>query len=70
MTPTTSFTLTRRHDSVVLETGVVGYVKALLSIEKYPNVDVIIHEDGTDWVEKNRKSMADYDITQGGWAWL
>ena len=70
MTPATTFTLTRRHDNVVLETGVLGYINALIGIEKYPHVDVIIHEDGTDWMEENRKSMANYDNTQGGWAWI
>lgn len=70
MTPTTNFTLTRRHDNVVLETGVVGYISALKNLESYPNVDVIIHEDGTDWVAEQTKKMESYDINQGGWAWL
>lgn len=70
MTPTTSFTLTRRHDNVVLETGVVGYLAALQHIDAYPHVDVIIHEDGTDWMVEQAKKMETYDINQGGWAWL
>lgn len=70
MTPTTSFTLTRRHDNVVLESGVVGYITALKNTEAYPHVDVIIHEDGTDWMVEQAKKMETYEINQGGWAWL
>lgn len=69
MTPRTSFTLTRRHDNEVLETGVVGYLAALKNVESYPNIDVIIHEDGTDWMSEKKK-IESYDITQGGWGWL
>lgn len=66
----TAYTLTRRHDNVVLETGVAGYLTALTRTEAYPNVDVIIHEDGTDWMDEKRKHAAEYDITQGGWAFI
>lgn len=65
-----TYTLTRRHDNVVLETGVVGYLNALTKTEAYPNVDVIIHEDGTDWMEQKRETSSQYDITQGGWAFI
>lgn len=66
----TRFTLTRRHDNVTLETGVEGYLNALTRTEAYPNVDVMIHPDGTCWMEEKRKQAGQYDITQGGWAWL
>lgn len=67
---TTRYTLTRRHDNHVLHTGIDGYMTALGLTERYPNVDVIIHPDGTDWMEEKRRQAGEYDITQGGWAWL
>lgn len=63
-----AYTLTRRHDSVVLETGVVGYLAAITRTEAYPNVDVIVHEDGTDWMEEKRKQGP--NNTQHEWAYL
>lgn len=65
-----AYTLTRRHDNKILETGIDGYMNALLHTENYQNVDVIIHEDGTDWMEEKRRTANEYDITQGGWAYL
>lgn len=65
-----TYTLTRRHDNVTLETGISGYLNAITKTEAYPNVDVIIHEDGTDWMEEKRKIAGEYDITQGGFAYL
>lgn len=64
------YTLTRRHDNAVLETGVEGYLNAITRSEKYRNVDVMIHEDGTDWMEEKRKTASAYDYTQGGWAYV
>ena len=65
-----AYTLTRRHDNVILKTGVESYMSALLMCDQYPNVDVIIHPDGTDWMEEKQKTAHEYDITQGGWAFL
>lgn len=66
----TTYTLTRRHDNTVLETSVEGYMNALSRCEVYSNVDVVIHEDGTCWMEEKRKNATTYDHTQGGWAYL
>lgn len=66
----TKYTLTRRHDNVVLEMGVEGYMNALTRSEAYRNVDVMIHEDGTCWMEEKRKNANTYDYTQGGWAYI
>jgi len=69
---TKTYTLTRRFDNVVLETGVEGYLSALSHCEAYPHCDVIIHADGTDWMEEKRKEEIErpYDITQAGWAFI
>lgn len=67
---TALYTLTRRHDNHILHTGVSGYLNAITMTEKYPGVDVMVHPDGTDWLEEKRKNDGGYDITQGGWAWV
>jgi hypothetical protein len=66
---TATYTLTRRHDNATLETGIAGYLAALSKLDAYPSVDVIIHEDGTDWMA-DREKQEPYDYTQGGWAYL
>lgn len=65
-----TYTLTRRHDNAILETGVHGYLNAITKTEAYRGVDVIIHEDGTDWMEEKRKVSGEYDATQAGFAFI
>lgn len=64
---TTTQTVTRRHDNVTIQTGLT-WMQAIQLCEQFPNVDHIIHNDGTDWMEE--KAKAPYDITQGGWAFI
>jgi hypothetical protein len=61
-----TYTITRRFDNTFIEAGLT-YIAALKRCEDYPNVDHVIHPDGTDWMaEKARQTYHD----QGAWAWL
>lgn len=52
----TTYTMTRRHDNMVLETGVATYMTAIKNLDNYPNFDVMIHPDGSDWMEIERNA--------------
>jgi rubrerythrin len=68
---TTTYTMTKRYNGEVVETNVPSYFAALALLDKYPDVDVIIHKSTETMREHQQRIAAEpYDITQGGWAWL
>lgn len=62
------WTVTRRYDNVVVATGIERYFDALAICDKFPKVDHIIHEDGTNWIEE--KFKVGHDMVQESFAYL